>query len=450
MEVKVMVEAIGYVRQSTLKQQSIATQKSLIMDTAKQYGWSNVTFYDDKKTGRHTKRSGYQKMVEAICSGKCKVLCCYRLNRLHRNLKNAIQFFEICKKHHVTIISVNDGYFDLSKEFDRFRLNILMSLAEMESNNISEQTRNGIKEKAKQGKMITTHAPFGYQYHNGTFTIDTVKAPTIKAVFNYYLQGYGYKKIAQYLEADDNFINRKPYQVRNIILNPNYCGRVINQYGQYENMFPAIVSTTIYEEAQVTRTQKQVKRKPSENQLKQKIKCPYCHSTLTNMTVRKPDHSLRYYVCPQNMNNACFVCEFKGINAQELETSVLATCQDFFQNQQLYSKINHTIQQRLKRQRDVETKTTLNHEQLIEKLAQGKIDAETFREQTQSLHQQSKPISSISAYQIRKAFQNIIQQRFTLNMLYPYIDEINISKNKSLAGIYFKNEPLNIVKQTMK
>ena len=445
-----MEEVIAYVRQSTLKQQSLATQKSLIIDTAKQHGWSNVTFYDDKKTGGHTKRSGYQKMVEVITSGECKVLCCYRLNRLHRNLKNAIQFFEICKKHHVTIISVNDGYFDLSKEFDRFRLNILMSLAEMESNNISEQTRNGIKEKAKQGKMITTHAPFGYQYHNGTFTIDTVKSPTVKAVFNYYLQGYGYKKIAQYLEADDKLINRKPYQVRNIILNPNYCGRVINQYGQYENMFPAIVSTTIYEEAQVTRTQKQVKRKPSENQLKQKIKCPYCHSTLTNMTVRKTDHSLRYYVCPQNMNNARFVCEFKGINAQELETSVLATCQDFFQNQQLYSKINHTIQQRLKRQRDIETNTTLNHEQLIEKLAQGKIDAETFREQTQSLHQQSKPISSISAYQIQRAFQNIIQQRFTLNMLYPYIDEINISKNKSLAGIYFKNEPLNIVKQTMK
>ena len=450
MEVYKMEKAIAYVRQSTLKQQSLATQKSLILNTAKQYGWSNVTFYDDKRSGRNTKRSGYQKMVEMITSGKCKVLCCYRLNRLHRNLKNAIQFFEICKKHHVTIISVNDGYFDLSKEFDRFRLNILMSLAEMESNNISEQTRNGIKEKAKQGKMITTHAPFGYQYHNGTFTIDTVKSPTVKAVFNYYLQGYGYKKIAQYLEADDKLINRKPYQVRNIILNPNYCGRVINQYGQYENMFPAIVSTTIYEEAQVTRTQKQVKRKPSENQLKQKIKCPYCHSTLTNMTVRKTDHSLRYYVCPQNMNNARFVCEFKGINAQELETSVLATCQDFFQNQQLYSKINHTIQQRLKRQRDIETNTTLNHEQLIEKLAQGKIDAETFREQTQSLHQQSKPISSISAYQIQRAFQNIIQQRFTLNMLYPYIDEINISKNKSLAGIYFKNEPLNIVKQTMK
>ena len=92
-----MEEAVAYVRQSTLKQQSLATQKSLIIDTAKQYGWSNVTFYDDKKTGRHTKRS-LSKMVEMITSGKCKVLCCYRLNRLHRNLKTPYNSFEICKR----------------------------------------------------------------------------------------------------------------------------------------------------------------------------------------------------------------------------------------------------------------------------------------------------------------------------------------------------------------
>ncbi|HAR6768581.1 TPA: recombinase family protein [Staphylococcus aureus] len=445
-----MEKAIAYVRQSTLKQQSLAAQKQSINALAEKHNIQHITFYSDKQSGRTDNRTGYLQITELIQQGQCDVLCCYRLNRLHRNLKNALKLVKLCQKHHVHILSVHDGYFDMDKAFDRLKLNIFISLAELESDNIGEQVKNGIKEKAKQGKMITTHAPFGYHYHNGIFTINKSEASTVKAVFNYYLQGYGYKKIAQYLEADDKFINRKPYQVRNIILNPNYCGRVINQYGQYENMFPSIVSTTIYEEAQVTRTQKQVKRKPSENQLKQKIKCPYCDSTLTNMTIRKKNHTLRYYVCPQNLNASRFVCEFKGINAQELETSVLTTCQDFFQNQQLYSKINQTIQQRLKRQRDIETKTTLNHEQLIEKLAQGKIDAETFREQTQSLHQQSKPISSISAYQVRKAFQNIIQQRFTLNMLYPYIDEINISKNKSLTGIYFKNEPLNIVNQTMK
>lgn len=444
-----MKQAMGYLRQSTTKQQSLSAQKQAIKTLAEKHNIQHITFYSDKQSGRTDKRNGYQQITELIQQGQYDVLCCYRLNRLHRNLKNALKLMKLCQKYHVHILSVHDGYFDMNKSFDRLKLNIFISLAELESDNISEQVKNGLREKARQGKLITTHAPFGYHYHDGTFTINKDEAPTVKAIFDDYVEGYGYKKISQRLEKSNHLINRKPFQVRCIILNPNYCGRVLNQYGQYDNMFPSIVSVSLYEYAQKVRNQRQVKRRSSDNQLKQKIKCPYCHSTLTNMTVRKPNHSLRYYVCPQNMNNARFVCEFKGINAQELETSVLATCQDFFQNQQLYSKINHTIQQRLKRQRDIETKTTLNHEQLIEKLAQGKIDAETFREQSQSLHQQSKPISSISAYQIRKAFQNIIQQRFTLNMLYPYIDEIHITENKTLTGIYFKNEPLNIVNQDM-
>ncbi|MCD8793400.1 cassette chromosome recombinase CcrA [Staphylococcus gallinarum] len=443
-----MKQAMGYLRQSTTKQQSLPAQKQAIKVLAEKHNIQHITFYSDKQSGRTDKRNGYQQITELIQQGQCDVLCCYRLNRLHRNLKNALKLMKLCQKYHVHILSVHDGYFDMDKAFDRLKLNIFISLAELESDNIGEQVKNGIKEKAKQGKLITTHAPFGYHYHNGTFTIDTVKSPTVKAVFNYYLQGYGYKKIAQYLEADDKFINRKPYQVRNIILNPNYCGRVINQYGQYENIFPAIVSTTIYEEAQVTRTQKQVKRKPSENQLKQKIKCPYCHSTLTNMTVRKTDHSLRYYVCPQNMNNARFVCEFKGINAENLEKQVLESCQKFFRNQQLYSKIKHAIEKQLKKQRMHDTSNTLTHEKLIEKLAQGTIDVETFREQSQSINLQNKPIQAISDTQLQTSLQKVIQKSFTLNMLYPYIDEIRITKNKALVGIYFKNEPLNIVNQT--
>ncbi|PTK19282.1 recombinase RecA [Staphylococcus saprophyticus] len=444
-----MKQAMGYLRQSTTKQQSLAAQKQTIKVLAEKHNIQHITFYSDKQSGRTDKRNGYQQITELIQQGQCDVLCCYRLNRLHRNLKNALKLMKLCQKYHVHILSVHDGYFDMDKAFDRLKLNIFISLAELESDNIGEQVKNGIKEKAKQGKLITTHAPFGYHYHNGTFTIDTVKSPTVKAVFNYYLQGYGYKKIAQYLEADNKFINRKPYQVRNIILNPNYCGRVINQYGQYENMFPAIVSTTIYEKAQVTRTQKQVKRKPSENQLKQKIKCPCCGATLTNMTIRRKQHNtLRYYVCPRNMNESRFVCDFKGINAKDIETSVLKTCQYFFQDQQVYSKINDAIQQHIQKQNTLETKRTYTQAQLINKLAKGTIDAESFRKQTHSMNQKHKTISSISDNQLQTSLQNVIQHSFTLNMLYPYIDEIHITKNKALVGIYFKNEPLNIVNQT--
>ncbi|OPF69807.1 recombinase RecA [Staphylococcus hominis] len=442
-----MVEVIGYVRQSTLKQQSLATQTSLIMETAKQYGWHNIEFYDDKKTGRNTKRSGYQKMVEMIISGECKVLCCYRLNRLHRNLKNAIQFFEICKKHHVTIISVNDGYFDLSKEFDCFRLNILMSLAEMESNNISEQTRNGIREKAKQGKLITTHAPFGYRYRQGHFVVHEEEAYTVKAVYRWYLQGLGYKKISQHLDNNPKLIPRKPYQVRNILLNPNYCGRVINKYGTFNDLVPSIVDIDTFEEAQQCRVNKHHKQHISENKLKKLLRCPYCQATLTNLTIKKANHSLHYYVCPRNMNEAYHTCPFKGINALELESKVLDTCKKYFEEQSFHNRLNDTILKVLKQQQMKHKETHLTQAQLIEKLAQNQIDIETFKRLSTSSESEER-YSNYSHKQITETIRHIIKDKLTLETIAPLIDDITITQTKQLQEIYFKNSPLNIVEQS--
>ncbi|EZR76793.1 hypothetical protein W778_02255 [Staphylococcus aureus VET1103S] len=442
-----MEEVIAYVRQSTLKQQSLATQKSLILNTAKQYGWSNVTFYDDKKTGRHTKRSGYQRMVEMITSGKCKVLCCYRLNRLHRNLKNAIQLFEICKTHHITIISVNDGYFNLAKEFDCFRLNILMSLAEMESNNISEQIRNGIREKAKQGKLITTHAPFGYRYRQSHFIVHEEEAHTVKVVYRWYLQGLGYKKISQHLDNNPNLIPRKPYQVRNILLNPNYCGRVINKYGTFNDLVPSIVDIDTFEEAQQCRVNKHHKQHISENKLKKLLRCPYCQATLTNLTIKKANHSLRYYVCPRNMNEAYHTCPFKGINALELESKVLDTCKKYFEEQSFHNRLNNTILKVLKQQQMKHKETHLTQAQLIEKLAQNQIDIETFKRLSTSSESEER-YSNYSHKQITETIRHIIKDKLTLETIAPLIDDITITQTKQLQGIYFKNSPLNIVEQS--
>uniref|UniRef100_UPI001AEC107A recombinase family protein n=1 Tax=Staphylococcus sp. GDY8P155P TaxID=2804164 RepID=UPI001AEC107A len=104
-----MEEAIGYLRQSTLKQQSLAAQKQTIKALAKKHSIKQITFYSDKQSGRTDKRNGYQQIIELIQQGQCDVLCCYRLNRLHRNLKNALKLMKLCQKYHVHILSVHDG-----------------------------------------------------------------------------------------------------------------------------------------------------------------------------------------------------------------------------------------------------------------------------------------------------------------------------------------------------
>ena len=64
--------------------------------------------------------------------------------------------------------------------------------SKMESNNIRTNAKWD-KRKAKQGKLITTHAPFGYRYRQSHFIVHEEEAHTVKAVYRRYLQGLGYK-----------------------------------------------------------------------------------------------------------------------------------------------------------------------------------------------------------------------------------------------------------------
>ena len=101
------------------------------------------------------------------------------------------------------------------------------------------------------------------------------------------LTGYRLQKISQHLDNHPKLIPRKPYQVRNILLNPNYCGRVINKYGTFNDIVPSIIDVDTFEEAQERRIHKQHNRSNSRNKLKRRIKCPYCQSTLTNLTIKR-------------------------------------------------------------------------------------------------------------------------------------------------------------------
>lgn len=57
-----------------------------------------------------------------------------------------------------------------------------------------------------------------------------------------------------------------------------------------------------------------------------------------------------------------------------------------------------------------DTSNTLTQEKLIENLAQGKIDVETFREQSQSINLQNKPIQVISDIRIKASLQRLYRK----------------------------------------
>ena len=82
-----MKQVIGYLRQSTMKQQSLCSTETSYRSNSRKHHIQHINFYSDKQSGRKDNRSGYRQMTQLIQQGQCDILCCYRLNRLHRNLK---------------------------------------------------------------------------------------------------------------------------------------------------------------------------------------------------------------------------------------------------------------------------------------------------------------------------------------------------------------------------
>ncbi|KMS30256.1 recombinase RecA, partial [Staphylococcus aureus] len=83
------------------------------------------------------------------------------------------------------------------------------------------------------------------------------------------------------------------------------------------------------------------------------------------------------------------------INAQTIEDIVLEVSRGLQQNQRNCTKIKSAIDKRIKIQRNIEKHHALTQELLREKLAPCNIDAEAFRDQTQSLRHQPQRATSI-------------------------------------------------------
>uniref|UniRef100_UPI0028AE8875 recombinase family protein n=1 Tax=Macrococcoides bohemicum TaxID=1903056 RepID=UPI0028AE8875 len=194
------MKVLAYTRVSTTKQQSLEAQKDAIIQLAVREGISidDINFYSDTGSGSNDKRTQYQTMLRQLQDDfEVTTVLVYRLNRIGRNLKHTLEFLDVCQNKRIKVISVSDGIFDLSKAFDRFKLQVISALAEMELDNISTFVKNGNLQKIREGQMISTNAPFGYIYQEGTYIIQEDEAKIVRFIYDRYIQGKGYKAISK-------------------------------------------------------------------------------------------------------------------------------------------------------------------------------------------------------------------------------------------------------------
>jgi len=188
--------AVLYARVSSKEQEkegySIPAQLKLLKEYAARERLSAVQEYVDVETAKQTGRTNFSEMVAFLrANTRVRIILVEKTDRLYRNLKDWVMLDELDVEIHLVkegVILSRD-----SKSSEKFMHGIKVLMAKNYIDNLSEETRKGMLEKAEQG-IWPSVAPLGYRNvegENGKRVIepDPDVAPHVTKMFEWYASG---------------------------------------------------------------------------------------------------------------------------------------------------------------------------------------------------------------------------------------------------------------------
>ena len=200
----------GYARISVDDEQdqkniSIENQKAIIEDYVKtRFPSSTLTFFEDRDRSGYTfdQREGYQEMRRGLMSHKYDILIIKDFSRFSRRNSRGLVELEDLRDAGVRIISIGDNI-DFPNDDDWLKIQFQFLINEMPVTDTSKKVRSVVRRRQEEGRWLCA-APYGYILNKQQiFEVVPTEAEVIRTIYKLYLDGWGYKKIANYL-TDNN------------------------------------------------------------------------------------------------------------------------------------------------------------------------------------------------------------------------------------------------------
>lgn len=182
---------------------SIENQKSIISDyVEKHFPGSELTFYVDRDRSGYTfeQRESYQQMRPRLMLGDYDILIVKDLSRFSRRNSRGLVELEDLRDAGVRIIAIGDSIdYPTHDDWTNIRLRFLLN--EMPVTDSSQKVKSVIQRRQQDGKWVCS-VPYGYVITNHktmTYEVDEAAATVVRKIFALYNDGWGYKRIANYL-----------------------------------------------------------------------------------------------------------------------------------------------------------------------------------------------------------------------------------------------------------
>ena len=182
---------------------SIENQRKIIQDYVKDhFNDYELDFYEDRDRSGYTftQREDYMRMRPQLMNGDYDILIIKDLSRFSRRNSRGLVELEDLRDAGVRIIAIGDGI-DYPTHDDWQHIQVKFLVNEMPIQDASKKVRSVIDNRQKNGQWVCA-VPYGYYITNTktmAYIIDVSAIPVIQEIFDLYISGLGYKKIAEHL-----------------------------------------------------------------------------------------------------------------------------------------------------------------------------------------------------------------------------------------------------------
>ena len=199
--------------------------------------WELAGIYaDDGISGTNTKkREEFNRMIEECMAGNIDMVITKSISRFARNTLDCLKYIRQLKDKNIPVFFEKENINSMDSKGE-VMLTIMASLAQQESQSLSQNVKLGLQYRYQQGEIQINCARFlGYtKDENKHLVIVPEEAEIVKRIYREYLEGASMLKIARGLEADGILngagkVRWHTSNVNQILRNEKYIGDALLQ-----------------------------------------------------------------------------------------------------------------------------------------------------------------------------------------------------------------------------
>src|SRR5579863_551885 len=242
-----MRPVVLYARVSSKDQEregfSIPAQLKFLREYAQSHDFKVLCEFVDVETAKTTGRKQFGEMVRFLCEHKtCRVVLVEKTDRLYRNFRDCVTLEDLEVEIHLP----KEGQIISKEAKSQAKLihGIQVVMARNYIDNLREEVRKGMREKAEQG-IYPSRPPLGYLNNKlqHTIEVDPAKAPIAKRMFELYASGkYSLATLRANIKDEFGQNLAKSYLER-LLKNPFYAGLFIWEEKTYKGTHTPLIST---------------------------------------------------------------------------------------------------------------------------------------------------------------------------------------------------------------